>query len=101
MLRITHTGGVCLCLFVCVSCQTYEGGFGGEPCNEAHGGYTFCALAALLILGTAQHAQLQPLQVSVIGTQYEGRDDQCVTTAEGGRRDSCVYICVCVLVLCV
>lgn len=33
------------------SCQTYEGGFGGEPHNEAHGGYTFCGLAALVILG--------------------------------------------------
>lgn len=32
------------------SCQRYEGGFGGEPGNEAHGGYTFCALAALMIL---------------------------------------------------
>lgn len=31
-------------------CQTYEGGFGGEPNNEAHGGYNFCALAGLLIL---------------------------------------------------
>ncbi len=23
-------------------CQTYEGGFGGTPGMEAHGGYTFC-----------------------------------------------------------
>lgn len=33
------------------SCQTYEGGFGGAPYDEAHGGYTFCAVAALCILG--------------------------------------------------
>ena len=32
-------------------CQTYEGGFGAEPGAEAHGGYTFCALAGLAILG--------------------------------------------------
>ncbi|KAK9319107.1 terpenoid cyclases/protein prenyltransferase alpha-alpha toroid [Lipomyces orientalis] len=32
-------------------CQTYEGGIGGAPCNEAHGGYAFCGLAALCILG--------------------------------------------------
>ena len=32
-------------------CQTYEGGFGGEPGNEAHGGYAFCAVAALQIMG--------------------------------------------------
>jgi protein farnesyltransferase subunit beta len=27
-------------------CQTYEGGLGGSPGVEAHGGYTFCGLAA-------------------------------------------------------
>jgi protein farnesyltransferase subunit beta len=32
------------------SCQTYEGGFCCSPFGEAHGGYTFCALASLLIL---------------------------------------------------
>jgi len=32
------------------SCQTFEGGFGGEPFAEAHGGYTFCATAAVYIL---------------------------------------------------
>lgn len=30
--------------------QTYEGGLGGEPGNEAHGGYTYCGTAALLLL---------------------------------------------------
>lgn len=33
-----------------IECQTYEGGFSGEPGDEAHGGYTFCALAAMFIL---------------------------------------------------
>ncbi|KAG7336995.1 prenyltransferase and squalene oxidase repeat domain containing protein [Nitzschia inconspicua] len=33
-----------------VSCQTYEGGMGGEPFSEAHGGYTFCGVAALKIM---------------------------------------------------
>lgn len=33
------------------ACQTYEGGFAASPNgNEAHGGYAFCALAALSIL---------------------------------------------------
>ena len=31
-------------------CQTYEGGFGGVPGMEAHGGYSFCGLAALMFL---------------------------------------------------
>jgi len=33
-----------------ISCQTYEGGIGGEPYNEAHGGYTFCGVAALILI---------------------------------------------------
>ncbi|GMT11014.1 hypothetical protein PFISCL1PPCAC_2311, partial [Pristionchus fissidentatus] len=37
-----------------MSCQTYEGGFGGEPGMEAHGGYTFCAFACLCLLDKAK-----------------------------------------------
>ncbi|KAL6948813.1 hypothetical protein ACO0QE_001286 [Hanseniaspora vineae] len=33
-----------------IQCQTYEGGFGGRPFEEAHGGYTFCAVASLVII---------------------------------------------------
>ena len=33
-----------------IRCQTHEGGMGGEPYNEAHGGYAFCGLAALVIM---------------------------------------------------
>lgn len=33
-----------------LKCQTFEGGFGGCPGMEAHGGYTFCAVAALILL---------------------------------------------------
>lgn len=33
-----------------VKCQTFEGGLGPIPGVEAHGGYTFCGLAALMIL---------------------------------------------------
>jgi protein farnesyltransferase subunit beta len=44
-----------------LSCQTYEGGFAGEPGNEAHGGYTFCAIAALEALGQLQRARLPEL----------------------------------------
>lgn len=31
-------------------CQTWEGGFGGCPGMEAHGGYAYCGLAALVML---------------------------------------------------
>eukprot|EP01035_Chromulina_nebulosa_P022853 gene22853-29597_t len=39
-------------------CQSFDGGFGGEPGNEGHGGYNFCALAALCILGKANDCNL-------------------------------------------
>jgi protein farnesyltransferase subunit beta len=40
-------------------CQTHEGGFAGAPGNEAHGGYTFCSLAALLLLGRTDAVRLE------------------------------------------
>ena len=42
------------CAAFLAACQGAEGGFGGEPGNEAHGGYTYCALAALEILRGAE-----------------------------------------------
>ncbi|KAL4432008.1 hypothetical protein ABPG77_000275 [Micractinium sp. CCAP 211/92] len=42
-------------------CQSYEGGIGGEPWNEAHGGYTFCGLAAAALLGQAHRLDLDRL----------------------------------------
>lgn len=32
-------------------CQSHEGGLGPEPFSEAHGGYNFCGIATLLMLG--------------------------------------------------
>jgi protein farnesyltransferase subunit beta len=42
-------------------CQTYEGGLGAEPGAEAHGGYTFCGLAAALLAGEAHRLNLPRL----------------------------------------
>lgn len=42
-----------------VACQTYEGGLTNSPGGEAHGGYTFCGVAALSLLG-----QLERLDIS-------------------------------------
>ena len=39
-----------------VSCQSYEGGISGTPGGEAHGGYTFCGLAAALLIGEMQQS---------------------------------------------
>ncbi|CAH8575038.1 unnamed protein product [Schistosoma turkestanicum] len=43
------------------SCQTYEGGFGGQPGLEAHGGYAFCAVATLCILERSELINLPRL----------------------------------------
>ena len=75
-------------------CQTYEGGFGGEPGNEAHGGYTYCAVAALQIMGKLHQANVPQLTAWLAGRQmgceggYQGRThklvDGCYSFWQGG-----------------
>lgn len=43
------------------SCQNYEGGISCAPFGEAHGGYTFCGLAAMLLLGEHKKLDLNRL----------------------------------------
>mmetsp|Transcript_5463 Transcript_5463/g.14762 ORF Transcript_5463/g.14762 Transcript_5463/m.14762 type:complete len:536 (+) Transcript_5463:112-1719(+) len=75
-------------------CQTYEGGLGGEPGNEAHGGYTFCGLAAMAIIGREKDLDLPALarwaaqrQATVEGG-FNGRTnklaDGCYSFWQGG-----------------
>jgi protein farnesyltransferase subunit beta len=65
-------------------CQSYEGGFGGEPGNEAHGGYNFCALAGLLILGEAHRCDLDGQERWLLQRQvrleggFQGRTNKLV-----------------------
>jgi len=65
-------------------CQTYEGGFGGEPGNEAHGGYNFCALASLLILQQTHRCDLVSLEHWLLWRQmkveggFQGRTNKLV-----------------------
>lgn len=44
-------------------CQTWEGGFGGCPDMEAHGGYTYCGLASLVLLDKSNMCHLPSLLV--------------------------------------
>ena len=57
-----------------LSCQTYEGGFGAAPGHEAHGGYTFCAVAALVLLNCLDKCNVKSLLKWVTNKQqrYEG-----------------------------
>lgn len=56
-----HTPAICCSLDCVVALQTYEGGFSGEPGNEAHGGYAFCAVAGLALLGALHRADIPSL----------------------------------------
>ena len=62
------------------SCQTFEGGFGAEPFNEAHGGYTFCALAALRILGLVSIINVEMLRSWLVRRQLEFEGGFCGRT---------------------
>lgn len=66
------------------ACQTYEGGLGGYPGNEAHGGYTFCGLAAAMLIGAPDAVDLQALLTWAVGRQmsleggFQGRTNKLV-----------------------
>ncbi|CAH0480723.1 unnamed protein product [Peronospora belbahrii] len=68
-----------------LSCQTYEGGFGGEPGNEAHGGYAFCSVATLYILGAIDQIRDLPGLLHWLANRqmpfeggYQGRTNKLV-----------------------
>ncbi|XP_018667025.2 protein farnesyltransferase subunit beta isoform X1 [Ciona intestinalis] len=77
-----------------VSCQTFEGGIGGFPGTEAHGGYTFCGYAALVILGHSKLIDADKLLRWVVNRQmrfeggFQGRTnklvDGCYSFWQGG-----------------
>lgn len=67
-----------------LACQTYEGGFGAKPGCEAHGGYTFCAVAALTLLSSLDKCDMKSLarwsvnrQLSLEGG-FSGRTNKLV-----------------------
>ncbi|URE37401.1 protein farnesyltransferase subunit [Musa troglodytarum] len=49
-----------------LSCQTYEGGIAGEPGSEAHGGYTFCGLATMILINEVDKLDLPSLVGGVL-----------------------------------
>jgi protein farnesyltransferase subunit beta len=75
-------------------CQTYEGGFGATPFNEAHGGYCFCGLAALKLLGKEALCDIDLLTYWLVNKQmkfeggFQGRTnklvDSCYSFWQGG-----------------
>lgn len=67
-----------------VRCQTYEGGFAGCPDLEAHGGYTFCGLAALTLLEKEHLCNVKSLLKWTVNRQmrfeggFQGRTNKLV-----------------------
>lgn len=74
-------------------CQTYEGGIAGEPGSEAHGGYTFCGLATMILIKEVDRLDLTSLIDWVAFRQglecgFQGRTnklvDGCYSFWQGG-----------------
>jgi len=75
-------------------CQSYEGGFGGVPGMEAHGGYSFCGLAALMLMKKERLCNLENLILWGANRQlrleggFQGRTnklvDGCYSFWQGG-----------------
>lgn len=75
-------------------CQTYEGGFGGAPGMEAHGGYSFCGFAALIFMDHGQLCNVDNLLRWAVNRQmrleggFQGRTnklvDGCYSFWQGG-----------------
>lgn len=61
-------------------CQTYEGGLAGEPDQEAHGGYTHCGVAALLLLRQAHRLDLDKMLEWATSRQFEYEGGFCGRT---------------------
>lgn len=76
------------------TCQSYEGGIGGEPHGEAHGGYTFCGLAACALANDIGSLDLLSLERWLANRQgeveggFNGRTnklvDGCYSFWQGG-----------------
>ncbi|XP_067681772.1 protein farnesyltransferase subunit beta-like [Haliotis asinina] len=77
------------------SCQTYEGGFAGYPGQEAHGGYSFCGLATLVLLNGVQYCNIKHVLRWTVNRQmryeggFQGRTnklvDGCYSFWQGGN----------------
>lgn len=73
-------------------CQTYEGGIGGAPTNEAHGAYAFCALACLSIIDAPHISIPKYLDAQALVSWLAARQTQ----PEGGfqgRQEKLVDAC--------
>ncbi|CAN6839179.1 unnamed protein product [Brassica oleracea] len=79
-----------------LSCQTYEGGIGGEPGSEAHGGYTYCGLATMILINEVDRLNLDSLMNWIVHRQgvemgFQGRTTNWSTVATRFGRQPLVF----------
>lgn len=74
------------------SCQTYEGGFSNVPLVEAHGGYAFCALAALCLLGPPSETIPRHANVDLL-VRWLSRRQYAIEGGFSGRTNKLVDAC--------
>ncbi|OWM71549.1 hypothetical protein CDL15_Pgr005736 [Punica granatum] len=76
-----------------LSCQTHEGGIAGEPGSEAHGGYTYCGFATMILINEVDCLNVAALMDWVVFRQgvecgFQGRInklvDGCYSFWQGG-----------------
>lgn len=77
----------------CMRSQAHDGGFGLCPGNESHGGSTFCATAALALLGQPLRTTARPASSSAA---VERVSFSCsITAAAGGAGGAARVPCSC------
>ncbi|CAN3358283.1 protein farnesyltransferase subunit beta [Diutina catenulata] len=72
-------------------CQTYEGGFSGTPCTEAHGGYTYCGVSSYFLLHR-EPSDIKGFDLALLTDWLVSRQSQ----SEGGvngRSNKLVDVC--------
>ena len=66
------------------ACQTFEGGLGPDPYSEAHGGYNFCGIATLVLLGKLHEINVDKMIRWLVNKQmtieggFQGRTNKLV-----------------------
>ncbi|XP_043266276.1 protein farnesyltransferase subunit beta isoform X2 [Colletes gigas] len=81
-----------------LKCQTWDGGFGGYPGMEAHGGYTYCAITSLRMLGELKYCRLRPLMRWLVNRQmsleggFQGRPNKPVDACYSFWQGACFPI---------
>jgi protein farnesyltransferase subunit beta len=65
-------------------CQTFEGGLGPEPFCEAHGGYSYCGIATLVLLNKLNEIDIDRFILWIVNKQmtkeggFQGRTNKLV-----------------------